>query len=82
MLCRNLHILKGILYPCWIIFNGPQIRKKKKRKEKLKTTLKAFIVQSPDLLGASAFVKAARRRDGRKLVLSGCAEPLFSVHSV
>lgn len=33
MLHRNLHILKGILYPRWNIFNGPQIRGKKKTVE-------------------------------------------------
>lgn len=68
MLHRNLHILKGILCPCWNAFNGPQIRKKKKKRSK--TTLKAFIVRSPDLWGASALVKAPRGRDLRKLVLS------------
>lgn len=72
MLHRNLHILKGILYPCWNIFNGPQIRKKKKNKSK--PTLKAFIVQSPDLLGAAVFAKAPRGRDLRKSVLRSDSE--------
>lgn len=31
VLGRNLHILKGILYPCWNSFNGPQIRKTKEK---------------------------------------------------
>lgn len=54
------------------------VHKSEKKKKKLKTTLKAFIVQSPDLLGAAVFMKAPRGRDLRKSVLRSDSETLLA----